>query len=79
MSRIGSVGLDSTLPLFHAWVTKFCHKVLVPPSNIDNPVLHQEASLQKICALEKNQAANKLIVSSGIPTTSALLPYHCYY
>ena len=51
--------------LFHAWVTKFCHRVLVPPpSYIDTPtVLHQEASLQKTCALEKNQAANKPIIS----------------
>ena len=24
---------------------------------IDSPVMHQEASLQKVCALEKNQAA----------------------
>ena len=45
---------------------------------IDSPVLHQEAYLQKICALEKNQAAKKLIVSSCPPTTSALLLYHYY-
>ena len=42
---------------------------------IDSPVLHQEASLQKRCALEKNQAAIKLIISSCTPTTSALLLY----
>ena len=46
---------------------------------IDRLVLHQEACyLQKICALEKTQAAKKLIVSSCPPTTSALLLYHYY-
>ena len=43
---------------------------------IGSPVLHQEASLQKICALEKKQATKKLIISSCTPTTSALLLYH---
>ena len=51
------------------------------PSRInqfDSPVLHQEASLQKICS-EKNQAAKKLIISSCTPTTSALLPQLYHY
>ena len=41
--------------------------------HIDSPVLHQEASLQKICALEKNQAANKLIISSCTPNQATIL------
>ena len=38
----------------------------------DSPALHQEASLQKICALEKKQAANKLIISSCTPNQATM-------
>ena len=79
MSSIDSLGLDSTLIIscreqsivtgIGGTLESYC---------IDSPVLHQEASLQKICALEKTQAAKKLIMSSCIPTTSALLLYHYY-
>ena len=48
-------GLDSIFRYFmHG--TNCCHRVLVPPSSyIDCPVLYQEASVQKICALEKTE------------------------
>ena len=77
MSNIGSLGIDSTLRYF-MHETKCCHRVLVPPSSdIDCPVLHQEASLQKKCDLEISQAVNKLIIISHcIPTTSAILLYN---
>ena len=72
MSGVGSLGLDSTLRyLMHG--TKCWHRVLVHLSSyIDCPVLHQEASLQKICALEKKQAANKHYCCTD--TTSAVWP-----
>ena len=40
---------------------------------IDSPVLHQEASQQKICALGKKEAANKLIISSCTPNHATIL------
>ena len=79
MSSIGSLGLNinSILRYFmHGGQSVNYHRVLVPPSSyIDSVVLHQEASLQRICA----HAANKLTISPCIPTASALLLYHYYY
>ena len=70
MSGIGSLGLHGTLRCIVRGIGT------LESYHIDSPVLHREASLQKICALEKNQAAKKLIISSCTPTTSALLLYH---
>ena len=81
MSGIGSLGLDSTLRYFMHGGQSVVTGYWCPPrviSCINNPVLHQEASLQKICAHEKPQAARKLSISSCIPTASALLLYHYY-
>ena len=70
MSGIGSLGRDSTLRYFmqgtkHSIVTRNCGTL--ESYYIDSPVLHQEASLQKVCALEKNEAAKKLIIFSCTP------------
>ena len=75
MSGIGSLGLDSTLRYFMLGGQSVVTGYWCPPrviSCINDPVLHQEASLQKICAHEKTQAASKLSISSCIPTASAL-------
>ena len=46
---------------------------------IDSPVLHQEASLQKICALEKKQAANNVIITSCTPNQATILLLYGLY
>ena len=56
MSGIGSLGLDSTLRYFMQRAQSIVtgNGGTLESYFIDSPVLHQEASLQKICALEKN-------------------------
>ena len=56
MSGIGSLGLDSTLRYFMHRGQRVVTGIggTLESYYIDSPVLHQEASLQKICALEKN-------------------------
>ena len=91
MSGIGSLGLSIVLCVISCRGQNIVTGVggTLKIYYIDSPVLHQEASLQKICALEKTQAANKLIISSCTPnqashyTTAAiraytlLLYHHC--
>ena len=73
MSNIGSLELDITLRYFmHG--TKSCHRVLVPPSShMDCPVLHQEASMLKTCALE----IPKQPTSSSFLIVSQLRAHYC--
>ena len=82
MSCMGSLGL--TLCVISCMHDKVLSQGIGVPLELlvisAAPVLHQKASLQKICALEKKQAAttslSALIVS---PTKNALLLYHYYY
>ena len=81
MSGIGSLGFDSTLRYFmQGWGQSIVIDIggTLESYYIDSPVLDQEVSLQKICALEKSQAAKNLIISSCTPTTSALLLLYHY-
>ena len=74
MSGIGSLGLDSTFGIS-------CRGQSIVTGNggtlesyyIDSPVLHQEASLQKICALEKNKHPK----SSSLPVHQLRAHYCC--
>ena len=78
MGGMGSLGLDNTLCYFthmgqYVKTGCRCPPRVIGYQYVDRPVLHQEASLQKICALEINQAANELTISHCIPSTTALL------
>ena len=82
MSDIGSVGLDSTccgiLCMGQRVVTGYWCPPRVISYYIDRPVLHHEASLQKMCALEMNQAGNKLIISEYLKyECTTAVPYCC--
>ena len=76
MSGIGSLGLDSTFVIS-------CRGQSIVTGNggtlesyyVDSPVLHQEASLQKICALlEKNEQPKS---SSSLPVHQLRMHYYC--
>ena len=68
MSSIGSLGLDSTSRYFmHG--TKCCHRVLAPLAISTAPCCTKKLFCKKKCALEINQAANKLIVSLLYPNS----------
>ena len=76
MSGIGSFGLDSTFCVISCMGQSFFHRVLLSSSNyISCPVLHQEATLQKICPLEKNpssQQAHHLSLYPNYERTTAV-------
>ena len=83
MSGVGSLGLDSTLHHFmHEWQVLSrgidAPLELYPQPRVAPRSVSIVFSLQIICALEKKQAANKLIISPCIPITSALLLCYCY-
>ena len=75
MSGIGSLRLDSTFVIScrgQSIVT--CNGGTLESYYIDSPVLHQEASLQKICALEKNKQPKS---SSSLPVHQLRAHYYC--
>ena len=75
MSGIGSLGLDSTFVISCRGQSIVTGNGGTLESNyFDSPVLHQEAFLQNICALEKNKQPKS---SSSLPVHQLRAHYYC--